>query len=262
MGDTIRANGVEIAYRVDGPEDGPVVLLANGLTSDYMMWDAQMPALTDKYRVLRYDQRGHGGSEATKPPYSFDMLAEDAHGLLSVLGIAKVHFCGFSMGGMTALVFATKHPEMLHGLTLCDTTCRMADPGMWDGFAMAARDFGLAVLAEPTLENCFTAEFRETNPADVERVGDMIAATSLDGFVGCCNAIEEMDNEHLLAEVTVPTLVMVGAEDPMTTVDDAQRLHDGIAGSRLAVLDGAAHFSNIEQPEAFNIALRSFLDEN
>lgn len=186
----ITANGVETAYRVDGPDDGPVVLLANSLLSNYGMWDPQIPALAERYRVLRYDQRGHGGSEATPPPYDFDMLVE------------------------------------------------------------------------PTLETCFSAAFRDSNPDDVARAGDMMATTSLDGFVGCCNAIEATDQAPQLTGIAVPTLVMVGADDPMTTVEDARRLHDGIVGSRLVVLEGAAHFSNIEQPDAFNAALRGFLDEN
>lgn len=262
MGDRITANGVETAYRFDGPEDGPVVLLANSLLTNYGMWDGQVPALADKYRVLRYDQRGHGASEAPEPPYSFDMLAEDAKGLLDGLGIETVHFCGFSMGGMTALAFAAKYPDRVRSLALCDTACRMADPGMFDGFAMAAQDFGLEALAAPTLENTFTESFRNAEPAAVARIGDMFAATSLDGFVGCCNAIEAMDHEDLLAGIALPTLIIAGAEDQMTTVDDARRLNDGIPGSRLVVLDDASHFSNIEQPEAFNGALRTFLDEN
>lgn len=261
MEGTIATNGIETAYRFDGPAGAPVVLLANSLVSDYGMWNAQIPALSDRYRVLRYDQRGHGRSTASPPPYDFGMLAEDAHALLTGLGVDKVHFCGFSMGGMTALAFATRYPAMVRSLALCDTACRMADPGMFGDFAGAAKDFGLAALAEPTLENCLTAAFRERNPEEVARLHDMIVATSLDGFVGCCNAIEAMDQEAVLAGISAPTLIMVGAGDPMTTVDDSHRLHDGIAGSELVVLDGAAHFSNIEQPEAFNAALRGFLDK-
>jgi 3-oxoadipate enol-lactonase len=166
------------------------------------------------------------------------------------------------MGGMTALAFAARFPETVRSLALCDTACRMVDPGMFGGFAAAAQDFGLAALVAPTLDACFSAAFRDSNPDDVARAGDMMATTSLDGFVGCCNAIEAMDQAPRLAGIAVPTLIMVGADDPMTTVADARRLHDGIAGSRLVVLDGAAHFSNIERPDAFNAALRGFLDEN
>ncbi|MGH6912484.1 MAG: alpha/beta fold hydrolase, partial [Geminicoccales bacterium] len=192
MVDTIKANGVTVAYRLDGPEDGPVVMLSNSLASNFTMWDAQIPALADKYRVLRYDQRGHGGSEATKPPYSFDLLLEDARALIDALGLGRVHFCGLSMGGMTGQLFGARYPEMLRSLILCDTTSRMSDPTVWDARIKAARGEGMASLAPSTLERWFTAPYRSEAGREVERVGGMIASTPVDGYVGCCNAIAAM----------------------------------------------------------------------
>jgi 3-oxoadipate enol-lactonase len=260
MADTIKVNGANVAYRFDGPEDAPVVMLSNSLASNFAMWDAQIPALTKKYRVLRYDQRGHGGSEATKPPYSFDMLLEDARGLLQALGIDKVHFCGLSMGGMTGQLFGAKYPDMLHSLILCDTNSKMPDPSVWDGRLQMAEEKGLPALADSTLERWFTAPYHKAQPNEVARVGKMIAATPVDGFVGCGRAIQAMNHTPLLSGIKTPTLIIVGEDDPSTTVEQSEVIHREIDGSELVVLKNAAHLSNIEQAEAFNKALLTFLD--
>jgi 3-oxoadipate enol-lactonase len=262
MVDKIKANGVEIAYRFDGPEDGPVVMFSNSLASNLSMWDAQVPALSDKYRLLRYDQRGHGGSEATQPPYSFDLLLEDARALIRALGLGPVHFCGLSMGGMTGQLFGAKYPDMLRSLILCDTSSRMADPSVWAPRIKAARGDGMASLAPSTLERWFTAPYRAKAKREIERVGAMIASTPVDGFVGCCNAIAAMDQTHLLAGIKTPTLIIVGADDPSTTVAQSETIHREIVGSKLVVLKNAAHLSNIEQADEFNAALRAFLDKH
>jgi 3-oxoadipate enol-lactonase len=262
MVDKIKANGVEIAYRFDGPEDGPVVMFSNSLASNLSMWDAQVPALSDKYRLLRYDQRGHGGSEATQPPYSFDLLLEDARALIRALGLGPVHFCGLSMGGMTGQLFGAKYPDMLRSLILCDTSSRMADPSVWAPRIKAARGDGMASLAPSTLERWFTAPYRAKAKREIERVGAMIASTPVDGFVGCCNAIAAMDQTHLLAGIKTPTLIIVGADDPSTTVAHSETIHREIVGSKLVVLKNAAHLSNIEQAAEFNAALRAFLDKH
>ena len=262
MVDTIKANGATIAYRLEGPENGPVVMLSNSLASNFTMWDAQIPALADKYRVLRYDQRGHGGSEATKPPYSFDLLLEDARALIEALGLGKVHFCGLSMGGMTGQLFGARYPGMLRSLILCDTSSRMPDPSIWDARIKAARGDGMASLAPSTLERWFTAPYRSKARREIERVGAMISATPVDGFVGCCNAIAAMDQTHLLAGIKTPTLIIVGADDPSTTVEHSEVIHREIVGSKLVVIENAAHLSNIEQAAEFNAALRAFLDKH
>jgi len=260
MGDTIKANGADVAYRFDGPEGAPVVMLSNSLASNYTMWDAQIPALTKKYRVLRYDQRGHGGSEATPPPYSFDMLLEDARGLLQALGIDKLHFCGLSMGGMTGQLFGAKYPEMLRSLILCDTASKMPDPSVWDDRLQMAEEKGMPAMAPSTLERWFTAPYHSAEPGEIARIGKMIAATPVDGFVGCGRAIQAMNHAPLLAKIKTPTLIIVGEDDPSTTVAQSEAIHRGIAGSELVVLKKAAHLSNIEQAEAFNKALLAFLD--
>lgn len=262
MTETINANGIDIRYRFDGPEDGQVIMLSNSLASNLHMWDSQIPALADRYRVLRYDQRGHGGTQATPPPYSFDLLLDDAVALLRALDIGKVHFCGLSMGGMTGQLFGVKHPELLSSLILCDTTSQMPDASIWDDRIGAARTQGMKALAPSTLERWFTAPYRATAPDEIARIGDMIAGTPVDGFVGCCNAIAAMNFTPILKDINTPTLVIVGADDPSTTVEHSRAIHAAVQGSELRILDEAAHLSNIEQADAFNSALRAFLDEH
>lgn len=262
MAEIIEANGVRIAYRLDGPENGPVVMLSNSLATNFAMWDAQIPALTDKYRVLRYDQRGHGGSQATEPPYSFDLLLEDACALIRALGFGPVHFCGLSMGGMTGQLFGAKRPELLRSLILCDTSSQMPDQSIWDARIKAARGEGMASLVPSTIERWFTPAYRAREKAEIERVGRMIAATQVNGYVGCCNAIAAMNHTPLLAQIKTPTLIVVGADDPATTVAHSQVIHRAVSGSELVVLQNAAHLSNIEQAAKFNAALRSFLDRH
>lgn len=252
-------DGCRIAYRFDGPEDAPVVILSNSLSSNLSMWDDQMAALTARYRVLRYDQRGHGESEATPGPYSFDLLADDARGLLDRLGIESVHFVGLSMGGMTGMNLGVRHPDILKSLVLCDTSAHMPPPEMWDERIALAREQGMAATSEPTLARWFTAPFHVAQPDAIERVRRMIDTTPVEGYAGCCGAIQAMDQTESISAIDMPTSVIVGADDPSTPVSASRTIHQRIAGSELVVIEGAAHLSNIEQTGVFNAALLDFL---
>lgn len=235
-------------------------MLSNSLASNLSMWDGQMPVLSERYRVLRYDTRGHGASQETPGPYTMESLAGDARALLEHLGIAKVHFVGLSLGGMTGQYLGANHPELLLSLTLCDTAAQMSPASAWDERIAAARAGGMAGIVEPTLERWFTSDFHQSSPDVIERVRKMILATSVEGFTGCGAAIREMDQREAIAGIATPTRVIVGKQDPATTVEHAELIHGKIAGSDLVVIDNAAHLSNIEQPEAFNEALLEFLD--
>ena len=254
--------GCRVAYRFDGPAGAPVVVLSNSLSSNLSMWDDQMAALTAKFRVLRYDQRGHGQSEATPGPYSFDMLADDVRGLLESLGIDSVHFVGLSMGGMTGMNLAVRHPEILKSLALCDTSAHMPPPDMWDDRIALARKEGMAATSEPTLGRWFTVPFHAARPDAIERVRQMIESTPVEGYAGCCMAIRDMDQLEAISGIAVPTRVIVGAEDPSTPVAASQAIHERIAGSDLVIVGDAAHLSNIEQTDVFNAALLDFLSRN
>jgi 3-oxoadipate enol-lactonase len=257
----ITANGLGMNYALDGPPGAPVVTLSHSLATDLGMWDPQMPALTTRYRVLRYETRGHGQTEAPPGPYSLEMLAADARSLLQALDIPRTHFVGLSMGGMIGQVLALTTPELLSSLVLCDTSSRIpreAKP-LWDQRIATAETDGLEPLVEPTLERWFTAGFRARRAEVVDRVRAMIRTTPPRGYAGCCHAIAALDLTDRIGAITLPTLVIVGEDDPGTPVAASETIQRQIKGSELVVLKSAAHLSNMEQPEAFNRALTAFL---
>ncbi len=257
----ITATGIRINYTLEGPATAPVVTLSHSLATNLSMWDPQIPAFTSRYRVLRYDTRGHGGTDAPEGAYSLEQLAEDARALLQALGIARTHFIGLSMGGFIGQILALKYPQMLQSLVLCDTTSRVpadAKP-MWDERIRVAKTQGMEPHVEPTIGRWFTAPFREQHPNVVNPVREMIRATKPAGYIGCCHAIAALDLTDRLHAITVPTLVVVGEDDPGAPVAASRTIHERIKGSELVILKSASHLSNMEQPEAFNRAVTAFL---
>jgi 3-oxoadipate enol-lactonase len=257
----ITANGISIHYTLEGPASAPTVTLSHSLATNLSMWDPQIPALLPRYRVLRYDTRGHGGTDAPEGPYSLDQLAEDARALLQALGIARTHFVGLSLGGFIGQILALKYPQMLQGLVLCNTTSRIpadARP-VWDERTRVARTQGMEPHVEPTIGRWFTSPFREKHPEVLEPVRAMIRGTNVQGYIGCCQAIATLDLTDRLHAIGVPTLIIVGEDDPATPVAASRTIHERIKGSELVILKPAAHLSNLEQPEAFNRALLAFL---
>lgn len=257
----VTANGISMNYSLEGNPSGPVVTMSHSLATDLSMWDPQVPALTARYRVLRYDTRGHGGTEAPAGPYSLEGLAEDARALLEALGIARTHFMGLSMGGMIGQTLALKHPQMLHGLILCDTSSRVPPEARstWDDRIRTAETQGMEPLVEPTIGRWFTAPFREQRPDVVRRVRAMIRATPPRGYAGCCHAIAALNLTDRLKAISLPTLIIVGEEDPGTPVAAARTIHEQIQGSEMVILKSAAHLSNMEQSDAFNQVVTTFL---
>ena len=255
----VTANGISIHYALSGPEDGPVVMLSNSLMSNFTMWDPQMAALTERYRVLRYDTRGHGGTEATEGPYTIEQLAADAKALLDALGIDSIHYVGLSLGGFIGQRLAVDHPSLIRSLSLCDTACHMPPESLWNERIEAAETEGIESLVAGTLDRWFTEPFHSSGKDAIDKVRQMIRGTSVQGYVGCARAIRDMNQMDLLAKIAAPTVVIVGENDPATPVAASKVLRDGIAGSSLVVLKNAAHLSNIEQAAAFNAALVGFL---
>jgi 3-oxoadipate enol-lactonase len=260
VSDTVSVNGVRIAYRFDGPPGGRVVLMSNSLMSSYDMWDWTVPALADRYRVLRYDTRGHGRSATPPGPYSIASLGDEAAGLLDALGIEAAHFVGLSMGGMVGQQLGARYPGKVLSLSLCDTASEMPPREMWEERLAIAASQGIPGLAEGTLKRWFTEPFLRRAPGDIEKVRGMILGTGVEGYMACAGAIRDMAQTTMLLAITAPTLVLTGRQDPATTVAHATVLHRVIAGSRLVIIEDAAHLSNIEQPRAFNAALRAFID--
>lgn len=260
MSSVISANGISINYRFDGPEDGPVVMFSNSLISNYTMWDDQVEVVTSAgYRMLRYDARGHGGTDAPDTPYSITMFAADVTGLLDALGIEKVNFVGLSMGGFIGQLLAAYQSDRVLSLALCDTACTMPTEQLWNDRIAEAQAGGTAALADATLGRWFTAPFYESNPKEVGLVREMINASNVIGYIGCARAIRDMSQCHVLAEIKTPTIVIVGESDPACPVASAEVLHNGIEGSKLVIIKDSAHLPNIQKRDEFNSILLDFL---
>jgi len=255
----IKANGIQIEYDVQG--EGPWVVMSHSLACAGAMWDEQAQALKGKYKVLRFDTRGHGGSDAPAEAYTLDMLADDLHGLLSKLGVGNPHFVGLSMGGMIGMTYALKYPRAFKSLVLCDTSSRIppeAKP-VWAERIQIATEQGMEPLVEPTLKRWFTEPFLVKRGSVIERVADMIRKTPARGYVGCCHAIPQIDVTDKLGAITCPVQVIVGDKDVGTPVAMSEAIHQAIPNSELVIIPDASHLSNLEQPGVFNSALLKFL---
>ena len=257
----IQANDIQINYELSGRDDAPVVMLSHSLASSLVMWNPQLDVLESKFKVLRYDTRGHGDSDAPEGKYTLELLAADAVALMDALGIDAVHFVGLSMGGMIGQNLALDHGNRLKSLTLCDTAAVMPDEAqpIWQQRIAAAREKGLQDQVDETLERWFTPEYLSQNSPRVELIRRQILATPVAGYIGCSEAIRDLDNLKRLSEINLPTLIMVGEEDPGTPVAASEAMQERIEGSELVVLPAARHLSNIEQSGAFNEALMGFL---
>jgi 3-oxoadipate enol-lactonase len=225
------------------------------------MWAPQVAALRDRYRVLTFDTRGHGGTEAPAGPYTLDLLADDLEDMLTALGIGRCHFMGLSMGGMIGMTHALRHPGRFESLLLCDTTSRIGPDmqSVWAQRIAAVEAEGMAHLVVPTLGRWFTPAFHRSHPDVVEAVARMIRATPPAGYVGCSHAIPRIDLTDRLGAIAVPTLVIVGDQDPGTPVEASRAIQQGIPGAQLAVIPSASHLSNLEQPETFVHLVSTFL---
>jgi 3-oxoadipate enol-lactonase len=228
------------------------------------MWDEQAAVLRRNFKVLRFDTRGHGKSDAPEGEYTLEMLAYDVHGLLQGLGVERCHWVGLSMGGMIGQTFALKFPAMFASLVLADTTSRYGPEALplWQGRIKTAQEKGMESLVESTLGRWFTEPFRKSHPQVTARVGAQIRATPVAGYVGCCHAIPRINLTHRLKEITCPALIIVGEQDAGTPVELSREINAALPGSQLVVIPSASHLSNVEQPTAFNRALTTFLNKH
>ena len=247
-----------IHVEVEGPADAPVLMMCNSLGTDLHMWDPQAPAFAKQFRLVRYDRRGHGKSGVPTGPYTMEMLGRDALAVMDGLGLRQVNWCGLSMGGMVGQWLGANAPERINRLILSNTHSYYPDKAMWDDRIKFARDKGLAAAVEPTMERWFTKEFRERAPERIAVMRAMFLKTQLDGFIGCCEAVRNMDMRDAHARITAPTLVIVGKKDPATPPEAGKEIQSRIKGAKLAELD-AAHISNFEQPQAYTDTVLGFL---
>jgi len=257
----VGANGIEINYVIEG--DGPWLTMSHSLASNLTMWDEQARVLSKKFKVLRFDTRGHGKSSAPPGPYTLDQLAADLHALFAALHIEHTHWVGLSMGGMIGETFALKYPGVFESMVLADSTSRRP-PGaekMWGDRIRLAQEKGMEALVESTLERWFTEPYRKTHKDVMARIGEHIRSTPVAGFAGCSQAIAQIDLMDRLKEIKIPVLIMVGEEDHGTPPAMARLIHENLPGSELLIIPSAAHFSSVEQPEIFNNAMLAFLDK-
>lgn len=257
----VKTNGTELWTRIDGPNDGPWLVLSNSLAATHEMWDPQIDLLTGRYRVLRYDSRGHGNSPASPPPYTFDDLAGDVIGLLDHFGIERCSFMGLSLGGMTGLGLALDNANRIERLVCCDARADAPPPFVqsWVDRMAIVRDKGTAALVDGSLDRWFTAAFRERSPDVVKRASAMIAGTSDAGYIGCAEALRRLDYLRRLPTMAVPTLYVVGKQDMGAPAEVMAEMAAATPGARYAEIDPAAHIANWENPVAFNAAIAPFL---
>jgi 3-oxoadipate enol-lactonase/4-carboxymuconolactone decarboxylase len=251
------ATGTTLRYDLLGPEDGPPVLFSNSLGTALEMWDRQIPTLADKYRLIRYDTRGHGSSPVKPGAATIFDLADDALGLLDALKIESAHVVGLSMGGMTGQVLAAKFPKRVRSLTLMATSAHMPPPEGWRSRAAAVRNDGPAAIVDAVLSRWFT---KACPPELIANVKAQFLACPAEGYALCCEALAEMDLRGLIPAITAPTLIVAGEDDPATPPQMMRDIQALVAGAELVTLRQAAHLLAIEQAPSVNRHLRAFLD--
>ncbi len=253
---------VDLHYTVDGPPDGPVLLLGSSLGTAGALWQPQLAMLAQRHRVVRYDHRGHGRSPVPAGPYTMDDLGGDVLALLDRLGVARARLGGISLGGMVAMWVAAYAPDRVERLALLCTSARLGPPEAWADRAATVRAGGMTAIADAVLGRWFTPGFPQRHAGIVGWTRCQLTSTPVQGYAACCAAIETMDLEPVLHAITAPTLVIAGAQDPSTPPEHARRIADAVPGARLAVVPDAAHLANVEQPDAVNALLAEFLEES
>ena len=254
---SIQANATTLNYELSGPENAPVIVFSNSIGTTLGMWDAQATALSDRWRVLRYDTRGHGGSPAIDAPATIETLAADLVGLMDALGIDRAHIAGLSLGGMTAQAVAALYPARVHGLVLMATAAHLQ--GDWPQRAERVRQEGMAAIVDAAIPRWFTPEFQQRAPETVARIRQHFLNIDPIGYAICCGVIATLDLRAGDAGIIAPTLIIAGADDPATPPAMSEDIRGRIPGSELIVLPRAAHLLAIEQPAAVNLHLRRFL---
>jgi 3-oxoadipate enol-lactonase len=252
-------NGIATYYEIHGKEGAPWITFSHSLACSVRMWDGQIAAFKDHYRILVYDTRGHGASAAPAGAYTLELLAKDLFELFNRLQIARTHFVGLSMGGMIGQIVALKERALFDRLVLADTghTQTPETIAQWQERIRTAETKGMQPLVDATLARWFTEPFRKNKPEIVKPIGALIAATPVAGYVGCCHAISKLSTTARLKDIKGPVLAIAGEQD--AAAPGTRYIGEHIPGAKLVVIPQAAHIANIEQPEAFNRALREFL---
>ena len=257
----LETRGILQHYVVQGSEGKPVLVFANSLGSDLRIWDGVVTHLTEDFRIIRYDNRGHGLSDAPAPPYRLDDFVQDLMGLLDALQIKQASVCGLSVGGVIAQGLALSYPDRVSALVLCDTGMRIGSFDSWEERIRLVRESGLTQLVGFSMERWFTAAFRDHRRVEMRGYANMLLRTPVDGYLGTCYALQDADLTRETPKINKPTLVLCGDQDLATTPDLGRELARAIPGARFSLIKDAAHLTCIEQPEAIAHHLREFLRE-
>ena len=253
-------NAVDVHQVVSGRADGPVVVLSNSLGATHRMWDENLRDLERHFRVVRYDTRGHGGSPVPPGPYTIDDLADDVVALLDRLGVARAHFVGLSLGGMTGMRLAARNPDRVDRLVLLCTGAHLAPSSAWSDRAATVRTDGSQAVAEAVVARWFTPGFLQANPDVKAACEATVAATPDEGYAGCCEVIAAMDLRADLPAISAPTLAIAGADDPATPPPHLKEIAETVQDGRLLVVPDSAHLANAEQPETITPAIIDHLE--
>ncbi|NEX62019.1 3-oxoadipate enol-lactonase [Noviherbaspirillum galbum] len=252
--------GIRLHYDIEGREGAPWLILSNSLGTTMDMWQPQLPALRERFRVLRYDTRGHGQSGIPAQDFAVEQLGRDVLALMDHLGIERAHFCGLSMGGMTGIWLGIHAGARIDRLVLCNTSAHIGPPELWNARIDKVRNEGMAAIVPAVIERWFTPAYRQRAPEEVERVRRMLLETDPQGYVGNCAAVRDMDQRGEAATIANPALVIAGTHDLATPAADGRWLAGQIKGAAYVELD-AAHLSNWEQADMFTAALTRFLEQ-
>jgi 3-oxoadipate enol-lactonase len=248
----------QLFYRVDGKPDLPVLVLSNSLGTDHTMWDAQVGAFTGKFRLVRYDSRGHGASTVISGDYTMNMLGKDVLSLLDHLGLKTARFCGLSIGGMVGQWLGLNAPDRVKKIVLCNTAAKIGNEETWNARIETVRKNGMRSISEATLQRWFTPAFQQREPATVARIPKILEATPAEGYASTCAAIRGADFRPDVRRIRTRTLIVAGTHDPATMPADGQWLAQQIPGAQYKEFN-TAHLSNVEAPQAFSDAVLKFL---
>jgi 3-oxoadipate enol-lactonase len=257
---TVTTRTVTLNHYTQGPPEGPAVLLGGSLGTSLALWDSLAAALAPTYHVVRLDLRGHGSSPVPDGPYTMSGLADDVVAVADELEVDRFSYVGLSLGAAIGLTLGLEHADRLSSLVLCGAAPRFGDPQTWQDRAARVREEGTRWLVEGTRDRWFTPDLQREQPAVVEDVMLMLARTPRIGYAGCCDAMASYDVTDRLGEITTPTLVVSGADDPVAPPEMAHRLAEGIPGAEHVAVEHAAHLVNLAQPVAVNEAVRRYLD--
>jgi len=254
----VERSGCRLRYEIGGRSDGPTLLFSNSLGTTHELWRLQADALSSLFRIIRYDTRGHGESDAPSGPYTIEMLGLDAVAILDAVRVDRAHVCGLSLGGLTAMWLGVNQPQRVRSVVLASTAARIGNAMMWEERIVQVRGAGVGSIADAAMGRWFSSPYRSAHPEVVAVYHRMLSDTPADGYAACCEAIRDADLRPDIGRIEVPALIIAGHHDPVTPPADAEDMHARIPNSRVSLLD-AAHIANVEQAGAFNDLVIGFI---